>query len=314
VRVLVVGASGLVGRRLLPALLADGHDVVALSRDPDAHGWPTGVTTAAWDGDSPPRWPGGAVDAAVDLAGERALPPRWTAERREVLRASRVGVARRVVKALNKQRGATVLVQAGATGYYGIRPDGPCPEDRGPGDGFLARLCADWEAAAGKHNGRTVVLRLGHVLDPAGGLLGGLLPLYRRGLGGVFGSGRQPWPWVHWFDVVGAVRHALGTEEMEGAYNVTAPQAIDQGRFHALLNLELGRARSVPYPAWALRLRFGEAAGVLTGGQDAPPDRLVAAGYDPRFPRLQAALYDLLHPGAPDTALPEAPAAPAARG
>lgn len=312
-RVLVVGGSGLVGRRLLPALLVDGHDVLALSRDPDAHSWPDGVSTLRWDGEGQPWWPG-TVEAAVNLAGERVLPRRWTDERREELRASRVHATNRLVKAMNKQRRATVLVNASATGYYGARPEGPCPEDRGPGDGWLAQLCADWEAAAGKHHGRTVLLRNGHILDPGGGLLGELLPLYRRGLGGVLGSGQQPWPWVHWFDAVGAVRWALANPRAEGPYNVAAPETVDQGRFHALLNLETGHARSIPYPAWALRLRFGEAASVLVGGQEAAPERLVSAGYGFRFPRLQGALYDLLHPGAPDTSFPEGPAAPAARG
>lgn len=304
-RVLVVGASGLVGRRLLSALLADGHEVLAMSRHPEQHTWPEGVQTVAWDGEAPPTW-GGQVDAAVNLAGERILPQRWSDERWAALRASRVDVTRRLVRALNKQRSATTLIQASAVGFYGANPEGVCKEERAPGDDRLAALTAEWESMASKHRGRTVTYRFGHVLDATGGLLGELLPLYQRRIGGPFGTGDQPWPWVHWVDVVGAIRWAL-QNDLEGTYNLCAPDPVDAGRFHAMLNLELGRLHSMPIPAWALRLWFRDATAVLTGGQQALPDKLLKAGYRFQCGQLQSALYDLLHPGAPDTVLPGAP-------
>lgn len=288
-RILVTGASGLLGRRLIPALLAAGHTVVAVSRNPAEHAWPAGVETRAWDGASP--LPPLDVEGAVNLAGEPILGKRWNAAQKRVLVASRVDVTRRLVAALPPY---AVLVNASAVGHYGILTTAPCPESTPAANDFLAQLCAAWEAAARSHRGRSVQLRFGHLLDPAGGYLGSLLPILRAGLGGPIGNGRQPMPWLHIDDAVGAILWALSNSAASGAYNATGPERIDQGEFTRQTARHLHRPALLPVPGFALRLRFGAVAPVLVGGQDAPPSRLQREGYPFRHATLASALDDLL--------------------
>lgn len=192
-RVLVTGASGLVGRDLVAALAARGDSVVALSRDPPRHGWPAGVEAVRWDGRSPipARL---RADAAVNLAGERVIGRRWTAGQRERMRGSRIVVTRRLVGWANASSDPPAVVSASAAGYYGFSAAGPCPEPRPAGAGFLADLAREWEVEARATRGRLVVLRLGHVLSPRGGYLGTLLPFARLRLAGPIAGGRQPMP------------------------------------------------------------------------------------------------------------------------
>ncbi|MEK6986427.1 MAG: TIGR01777 family oxidoreductase [Candidatus Thermoplasmatota archaeon] len=290
-RILVTGASGLLGRRLLPALLAAGHSVVALSRTPLATAWPPGVTALTWTGALPEV---GAVDGVVNLAGEPIIGRRWNEEQKRRLIASRVDGTRALVAGLGPQASPPILVNASAVGHYGILTTAPCPEETPAANDFLAQLCASWEAAARAYTGRSVQLRFGHLLDASGGYLGKLLPILRAGVGGPIGNGRQPMPWVHIDDAVGAILWALTTSTASGPYNVVAPERVNQGQFTRALGRHLHRPTFLPVPAFALRLRFGEVAPVLAGGQDAPPYRLLGEGYRFRHPELVAALPTLL--------------------
>jgi uncharacterized protein (TIGR01777 family) len=293
VRVLVTGASGLVGDHLLPRLAAAGHTVVALSRVPAAHLWPPGVVVVPWDARGP--LPPIQADAAVNLVGERVIGKRWDDRQRRLLRDSRIGPTRRVVEWAKAQENPVALVSASASGYYGVLPDGPCPETRAPGDDFLAQLCVEWEAAAQEFPGRLAVLRFGHVLSRLGGYLKEILPYARLGLAGPLAGGRQPMAWVHADDVARAIAWAL-EGDAEGAFNVASPGAA--GRTQGDFAKALGKAvhlPQLPVPGFALRLRYGSGVGpVLLGGQDLRAERLLAEGFRFEHTDLDATLRALL--------------------
>jgi uncharacterized protein (TIGR01777 family) len=291
-RVLVTGASGLVGDHLLPRLVRSGHTVVSLSRAPARHLWPKGAVVVPWDALGP--LPRVEADAAVNLVGERVIGKRWNARQRRILRDSRILPTQRLAEWAH-DCGAKTLVSASAAGYYGALPEGPCPESRGPGDDFLARLCVDWEAAASAFPGRVAVLRFGHVLSRLGGYLRELLPFARLGLAGHIAGGRQPMPWVHADDVAAAIQWAL-EGDARGPHNVVSPGAAGrtQGEFAKALGKALHRPE-LPVPGFALKLRYGAGAGpALLGGQDLRPERLAAQGFPFQHTDLDDTLRSLL--------------------
>ncbi len=285
-RVLVMGASGLVGRATLERLLEDGHQVLAASRDPDHHQWPVEVQPIRY---KPGRPAPGKPEAIVNLAGASVGGKRWTKAYKQTLVASRVQATKDAVAAQPQ-----VLVQASAIGYYGINPDGPCPESRSSGDDFLAQLCDQWEAAAAEHDGRTVIFRIGHVLDGGDeGILGRLVPLYRARLGGRIGSGKQGMPWVHVGDVARAIAWAINSNQAEGPYNLAAPQAVSQSEFNAALANALGVAAPWWIPGPAMRVAVGGLGPYLVGGQHTPPGKLLEQGFQFDHPTLDGALANL---------------------
>lgn len=298
---MVAGASGFIAEAAIGLMLARGHQVVALSRDPARKRWPQGVEAVAWDAVSVPVLPGAVtVDAVVNLAGE-TVAQRWNPDVKARLRASRVGVADHLVDWVSAQaqsKRPRVFVTASGVGYYGLRPQGPQHEDQPPAGDFLARLCADWEDAAGHAELlglRVVALRFGVVLHPAGGALRKMLLPFRLGVGGPLGSGDQPFAWVHRDDIAGALVWALETERAKGAYNVAAPEATDMRGFARTLAAALHRPALFKVPGAALRLLLGKgAADVVLGGQVAPPDRLVGDGFRFQHPKLEPALKSML--------------------
>jgi len=288
VRIAIVGATGLIGRRLTRALRAAGDDVVAVSRGGrEVEGAP-GV---AWDAARGPM-PAAAhegVDAVVNLAGTPIGEGRWTDARRAEIRDSRVETTRGVVRALAGS--GRVLVNASAVGYYGTG-ERECVESTPPGDDFLGRTCQAWEAeaAAGRGEGlRVAVVRLGIVLAREGGALAKQLTPFRLGLGGPLGGGRQWQSWVHVDDAVGILMHALRTD-MDGALNATAPAPVRQAEFAKALGAALGRPAVVPTPGFVLRAAMGEMATLALDGQRVLPRETLASGYRFRHTDVREAL------------------------
>lgn len=297
-KIVVAGASGLVGSALLPALRASGHDVMRLvrrdARAPDEIRW----NPVAGEIDAT-RLEG--VDAAINLAGENLASGRWTAERRERILRSRVDATRTLVTALAKlERKPAVFLSASAVGFYGDRGDEMLDESSAIGHGFLPEVCLAWETHAenaARAGIRTVLLRFGVILADGGGALAKMLPPFRVGLGGRLGSGKQWMSWVSIKDVVGAIRHALTTETLRGPVNVVAPQAVTNGEFARTLGRVLGRPAVLPVPAWVLRLAVGRgmADEALLASTRARPMRLRESGYVFRDGELDAALRGVLH-------------------
>lgn len=296
--VLVSGAGGLIGRNLVPALQAAGHQVSRLVR-----GQP-----GASRGDIPWSPERGTLDAAalegvdgvVHLAGEPILG-RWTAAKRTRIRDSRVSGTALIARTLaGLARKPSVLLCITGSGYYGDRGDERLTEESTPGTGFLADVCREWEAAAlpARAAGvRVVYLRTGLALARDGGLLGTLLLPFRLGLGGPIGRGARYWSWIAIDDLVEVFRFALESPNLSGAVNTVAPHPVTNAEFARSLGRVLSRPTMIPVPPAALRLVFGREAAneAMLASARLVPARLIAAGFRFRYPDLEAALRHILN-------------------
>ncbi|MBI5494727.1 MAG: TIGR01777 family protein [Deltaproteobacteria bacterium] len=298
-RVVVSGATGLVGSALVRALHARGDTVVVLARDPSRLALPHEVAFR-WDGlrEPPPGEALAGADALVHLLGEPIAGARWSPAVKQRILDSRVRSTGELVAALRSSAARPgALVCASATGFYGDRGDEELDEHSAPGDDFLARVCGAWEAeatAAEQLGVRRVSLRLGVVLARRGGALERMLPVFRLGLGGRLGHGRQYFPWIHLDDLVALLLRAVDDAAWSGPVNAVAPGAATNARFTAALAAALHRPAILPVPAAALRLALGEMSTALLGSQRAVPRRALAAGFAFRFPDLDSALRDAL--------------------
>jgi uncharacterized protein len=301
-RVFVTGGTGLIGPALIRRLRKRGDEAVLLTRRPALGRERFGEDCPIVEGDPVQAGPWmDAIqncDAVVNLAGENIFARRWNEEFRSVLRDSRVRSTDHVVQALAKQPRAKngqpkVLVNASAIGYYGFHRDEEITEESPPGDDFLARMCVAWESAARNaetHGVRVAVVRIGVVLDRSGGALAQMLTPFKLGLGGPVGSGKQWFSWIHRADLVGNFLLALDKNEATGAINGTAPHPVTNKGFSKALGRALHRPSFLPAPGFALRLRFGQVAEVLTTGQRVLPRRALALGYQFQFPDIDSAL------------------------
>jgi uncharacterized protein (TIGR01777 family) len=301
-KVLIMGATGFIGRRLIDHLQANGHAVAGLTRDPQAG------ARAVPDVEFHPWIPGKAIDsglvkgadAIVNLAGEN-VSGRWSSVKKAHILDSRVDSTRALVGAMAGAGGPGVLINASAVGVYGDRGDEVLTESSAPGAGFLKDVVMRWEEEARRaerFGARVVLMRFGIVLGTEGGALQKLLPMAKLGISGPLGSGRQWWPWVHVNDLTGAVEAAL-VGDLEGVFNVTAPEPMRQRQFASALGAVLRRPALLPAPAFALRLLQGEFADELLYSKRVVPERLLAAGFRFEYPALEPALRNLVHgPGA----------------
>ncbi len=286
-KVLVSGASGFVGGALLAALRARGHEVRAIGRGADAeHDW------------SPPSLARGVAwcEGIVALAGENLFAGRWDPVFKQRLWSSRFETTRALALLAAEQR-TRVFVGASAVGYYGAHGDEELDENAPPGSDFLARLCVDWEEAQEPARAalvRCATLRLGVVLGREGGALARMLPVFRLGLGGPIGSGRQWFSWIHRDDLVALLVWALENGAASGAYNACAPGPVTMRGFASALGRALHRPALFPVPAFALRMRFGEGASMLLTGQRVLPVRAQAEGFRFAHPELDEALASLI--------------------
>lgn len=277
----------------MPALRGEGHRVLRLvrreARAEDEIQW--NPATGSLD----PRLLDG-VEAAINLAGENLAGRRWSAEQKERIFKSRVDTTRTLAAALVRlSLKPQVLVNASAVGIYGDRGDERLDEGAASGQGFLAEICRVWEAEteiAAQAGIRTVRLRLGTILAEEGGALAKMLPVFRLGLGGPFGSGRQWMSWVSRDDVVGAILHALKTPSLAGPANIVAPEPVTNRDFAATLGRVVGRPAFFTAPGWALRLAVGRqmADEALLASARAMPAALLESGYRFRHPQLEGAL------------------------
>jgi uncharacterized protein len=271
----ITGSSGLIGSALATRLAASGHVVTRLRRQ-------TGEGKAT-------RWSAGgsadlAFDAIVHLAGEPIASGRWNAAQKARIRASRVEGTRSLCDMLaHLSRPPRTLLCASAVGFYGDRGDELLDEHSDPGSGFLSQVAQAWEASAEpaiRSGIRVVFLRFGMVLSSRGGALRQMLPLFRCGLGGRIGNGRQYWSWITLDDALGVVAHALADENLTGPVNVVAPHPVTNAEFTAALGSALGRPVVFNVPAWAARVLLGQMAdAMLLASVRAVPRRLQESGY-----------------------------------
>lgn len=305
-RIVVTGATGVIGAAFTRAALERGDELVVLTRDRhkavdalggrvEAHEWPEPKRRP------PPSEALAGSDAVVHLLGE-PIAQRWTPSTKTEIHDSRVLSTRSVVAgltALGESERPKILVCQSATGYYGPRGDEPLAEDATPGDDFLAEVVRDWEREALKAADlpamRVALTRTGVVLSPEGGALAKMLPPFKLGVGGPVAGGRQYVPWVHLDDVVGALLHCVSDDRAEGPINVTAPTPVTNAELSKTLGHVLHRPAMFPVPGIALRLLYGEMGTIVITGARVVPQRLAELGYGFRYPALEGALREVLN-------------------
>ncbi len=294
---LISGATGLIGGSLAVYLDAKGYKVAALTRrslgEKPHLVWNPGIGDLdgkALDG----------YDVIIHLAGENIGVGRWTKRRRERFRSSRVNATQLLADRLSSlRRPPHTFICASAVGYYGDRGEEQLTEDSLAGQGFLADLVKEWEAAAMAARGmRVVTMRMGVVLTPRGGMLQRMLPLFRAGLGGKLGDGRQYLSWVVLEDVHRAVEHIVLTPELSGPVNVVSPTPVTMAEFTTALGNVLHRPTYFTVPALALRLALGnrKAQDMILNSARVRPQRLLASGFRFTHGLIGVALQDILQP------------------
>jgi len=306
VHVLVSGSSGLIGTALVDTLVADGHRVTRLVRGPSAPGpHLTGVGDVRWDPargtiDDGALETAGPFDGVVHLAGAGVGDKRWSPARKQAILSSRTEGTSLVATTLAALPSPPpVLISSSAVGYYGDRGDDVLTEESPAGTGFLADVCVAWEGAAAPASAagiRTVLLRTGIVLSATGGALAKQLPLFRLGLGGRVGSGRQYRSWITLDDQVAAILHCLGDGSLSGPVNATGPNPATDADLAGALGAALHRPSFLAVPAPALKVVLGAemASEMVLSGQRVLPTKLTAAGFEFAHTELDEAVRSVL--------------------
>lgn len=288
-KIAVTGSSGLIGTALVEALRQDGHDVLRLVRRA-----PQGPDEVQWDPEqplSPAKLEG--VQAAVNLSGAGVGDKRWTESYKRTLVDSRVNPTHTLATALAAlDPKPAVLLQGSAIGYYGDHGDAPIDETTGPADDFLARLTVRWEAAAAPAEAagiRVAYLRTGLVVSSNGGAWGRMFPIFKFGLGGKLGNGRQYWSFISLSDHVRAMKYLL-TSDLSGPVNLTGPDPVTNAEVTKTMGKVLHRPTLLPAPAFGLKLVLGEFSTETLRSQRVLPNVLLKAGFDFEHPTIEAAI------------------------
>ena len=302
-RIVMTGATGLIGSRVARELQRRGDHVTALTRNPKhaEEALPDGVDVLRWlSGEDDDDWAAAidGADAVMHLAGESIAEERWTDEYKQRIYDSRIDTAAKLIAAIEAASSRpAVMISASAVGYYGDTGDTEVDENAGPGKDFLAALCIDWEGAVEKardHGVRVVTTRFGLVLARNGGVLDKLLTPFKMFAGGPVGNGEQWFPWVHVDDVVGLLLHALDNAEVSGPLNAVAPGILRNRAFAEALGEAINRPARFSVPAFVIKLAMGELGETLLGGQRARPTRSLESGYEFKYPDIGPALADLV--------------------
>lgn len=280
VTIVLAGGSGFLGRKLAKRIEGEGHRAITLTRSPSGSnqvGWQPDGTA----GDLARHIDN--VDAIVNLAGEGIADKRWTAERKQALRNSRIRSTRTLVAAMKQcTRPPRVFVSGSGIGYYGPHGDEPVTEATPPGDDFLARLCVEWEQEArlaASPATRVVIVRSGLALDRDGGALARMLLPFKLGLGATIGSGKQYFPWIHAEDWTAMVWWLIRNDQARGDFNATAPEPVTNREFTRTLGRVLRRPAVLVAPAFVLRAALGELASSLIEGQRVLPAHAEQLGF-----------------------------------
>lgn len=290
-KIAITGSTGLIGTALTRSLRADGHEVVRLVRRPSRAG-----DEVEWDPSRQYVDVSGlyGCEAVVHLAGAGIADHRWTDAYKKEIRDSRVLGTSAIAEAVaSLDSPPKVLVSGSAIGYYGDTGDRPVDESAPPGEGFLPSVCVEWEDAASAASDagvRTVFPRTGLVVAREGGAWGRLFPIFRAGLGGRLGDGRQYWSFISLHDHVAALRHLIDTESLSGPVNLTAPEPATNREVTAAMGRVLHRPAIFPVPSAALKLVLGDLSEDVLGSQRVLPSRLLESGFTFAFPKIDESI------------------------
>lgn len=305
----LLGATGQIGTRLVNELVRLGRPSTLLTRNPEkaiSH-WDSTLTPdkrqlvqiVGGDPQVPGDWQAHIAEATgvVNLVGESLFAKRWSTSFKQTLRDSRTRPTALIRKTLIQANNRCPWVNASAIGFYGASGPGIMDESSPPGNDFLASLSCDWERELFSDpivGQRRIALRTGIVLDPNGGALAKMLPLFRWGIGGALGLGTYPTSWIHQADITGLIIHALDCEKVDGPLNGVSPHPVSNREFAKTLAKVLHRPALFPAPVFALRTVLGEVAMAIASGREVRPRVALETGYSFRFPFLEGALTDLL--------------------
>lgn len=302
-KVLITGATGFVGKRLARRLADKGHALVVLTRKPDqiASRLPLPAQAFKWNAEeeAAPAAAFAGVDAVLHLAGEGIAEHRWSAAQKQKIYQSRIAGTQnlmRAIVALPEDKRPKVVVSASAIGFYGDRKNELLDESSKMGAGFLAEVCGDWEAELVRQKlekVRTVLLRIGMVLGSEGGALKKLFPLFKAGVGGPVGSGKQWVSWIHVDDLVSLFIFAMENPSATGVLNAVAPTPVTNEVFSHALGKALHRPSFMKAPALALKLAMGEMAELVLASQRVVPKRTLAKGFSFSYPEIDGALEEI---------------------
>lgn len=296
-KILITGASGLIGRHLTETLLSQSHDITVLTRAPERATKILGPKVQLWSSLKDMTSLDG-FDAVINLAGEPIADKRWTRDQKQKLCDSRWQLTEKLAQLIiASQQPPSVFISGSAVGYYGDQGQAVVAEDEPPNKQFTWQLCARWEAlalAAESDKTRVCLLRTGVVLAKKGGALAKMVLPFRAGLGGPLGEGQQYMPWIHIDDMVNGILFLLNHETLNGPFNMVAPYPVRNDQFSALLGDLLHRPSFMRVPAGVVRLLMGESAVLVLGGQRAIPQRLEDAGFEFKYSELKPALEDVL--------------------
>ncbi|PHM46126.1 epimerase [Xenorhabdus mauleonii] len=294
-RILITGGTGLIGHRLTCQLLSISHSITILSRSPQKVYSLFSDLVECWTTLND-QHDLNNFDAVINLAGEPILDKRWTPKQKEEICQSRWHITEQLSKLINaSETPPAVFISGSAVGYYGDQGQAVITEDDSPHDEFTHQLCKRWEQLALQAQSdktRVCLLRTGIVLAKEGGALQKMLPLFRLGLGGAIGDGKQYMPWIHIDDMVNGIYYLLVSTELNGPFNMTSPYPVHNEQFSAILAKVLHRPCIFRIPAFVLKAMMGEAATLVLSGQQAIPKKLEEAGFGFRYFRLEEALQD----------------------
>lgn len=297
--ILMTGATGFIGSYLRQMLLRQGHLLTIVSRKPAKYKSEKAENQrfVSWDDNLPGEMD--RADAVINLAGASIFGRRWTEEVKKEIHASRIECTKEIVEAIKKANDRpSVMISASGADYYGDRGDTILDESMEPGEGFLADVCVDWEAAAQPVTEAGVRLaspRIAVVLEKDGGALEQMLPPFKFFAGGPLGSGDQFFPWIHMYDLCRGMVFAIDNENFEGPFNLNAPNPVSMREFASRLATELRRPSLFRVPSPVLKLALGEAANPILTSKRMQPKKLEEHGFEFRFKYLKEALGDILH-------------------